>query len=87
MLMRLHETSKYSAERQLYTLMNDLLQQKSIVANDVTMRITEIMTGKIPKESCNFCNQLLIPFIFRFRSDKSKQCDCKGSTYFTSIEI
>lgn len=45
MLARLHETSKHSAERQLYTLMYELLAQKSIVANDVITRTTEIMTG------------------------------------------
>lgn len=55
MLIRLHETSNYSAERQLYTLMNELLQQNSIVANDVKMRITEIMTGNNPK----FINQAI----------------------------
>lgn len=46
MLQRLHETTKYSAERQLYTLMFELLEQKSIVANDVLSRMVEIMTGK-----------------------------------------
>lgn len=46
MLARLKETSEYSAERQLYTLMHELLQQNSIVANDFKMRINEIMIGK-----------------------------------------
>lgn len=44
MLQRLHETSKYSAERQLYTLLDELAAQKSIVANDFIMRMNEIMT-------------------------------------------
>lgn len=47
MLVRLQETSKYSAERQLYTLMDRLLDQKSLHAADIKMRINEIMTGKL----------------------------------------
>lgn len=47
MLQRLHETSKYSAERQLYTLLDELAAQKSISANDFVMRMNEIMTGKM----------------------------------------
>lgn len=45
MLVKLHETSKYSAERQLFTLLDELYQQKSIVATDFVTRLTEIMIG------------------------------------------
>lgn len=45
MLTKLHATSQYSAEHQLYTLMYELLTQESIVANDFKTRIYEIMTG------------------------------------------
>ncbi|XP_031625703.1 uncharacterized protein LOC116342305 [Contarinia nasturtii] len=44
MLEKLHEISKYSAERQMFTLLDELYQQKSIVSNDFTMRMMEIMT-------------------------------------------
>lgn len=47
MLKMLHETSEYSAERQLYTLLDKLSAQKSIVATDFIMRMNEIMTGNI----------------------------------------
>lgn len=45
MLARLHATSNYSAEHQLYTLMYELTAQNSIVANDFKTRINEIMSG------------------------------------------
>lgn len=45
MLERLNKTSEYSAERQFYTLLFELLEQKTIVANDFITRAIEIMIG------------------------------------------
>lgn len=69
MLARLHETSKYSAERQLYTLMYELLQQNSIVATDIKMRIDEIMIGKQKKPLQSFLCFDFDGFLFHFVSD------------------
>lgn len=46
MLTRLNDTSKYSAEHQLYNLMYELLVQNSIMAEDFKARMYEIMTGE-----------------------------------------
>lgn len=66
MLVKLHETSNYSSERQLFTLLDELFQQKSIVATDFITRLTEIMTGIKYQISLNFKYNFFTLFIVRF---------------------
>lgn len=87
MMARLHETSKYSAERQLYTLMDELLAQKSIHATDVLMRMNEIMTGIASKLFNRKFKQISHILCVIYRSLESEQCYCKGITCFTTAEI
>lgn len=47
MLNRLHETTKGSAERQLYVLMYRMLEQKQIERADVITRVQTIMEDLI----------------------------------------
>lgn len=60
MLSRLHATSQYSAEHQLYTLMYELLTQESITANDFKTRIYEIMSGMHCTELSTVFIQIII---------------------------
>lgn len=88
MLVKLHETSNYSAERQLFTLLDELYQQKSIVATDFITKLTEIMSGIRILDFIKLRIQFFyILFVLIFRSCRSKQCDLKGTTHFTSTEV
>lgn len=66
MLVRLNKTSEYSAERQLYALLFELLEQKTIVANDFITRAIEIMTGTNFRHEIQIEKILLIILSFYF---------------------
>lgn len=65
MLERLNKTSEHSAERQFYTLLFELLEQKTIVANDFITRTMEIMTGTKLRQQIHI-KEILPNILFQF---------------------